>query len=44
LVVQKNLGADSLQRWLAAELPGEYSVRRESTAKAFRILRVTRAA
>jgi 16S rRNA (guanine1207-N2)-methyltransferase len=44
LVVQKNLGADSLQRWLAAELPGEFTVRRESTAKAFRILRVTRAA
>ncbi|AUI52200.1 class I SAM-dependent methyltransferase [Arthrobacter crystallopoietes] len=44
LVVQKNLGSDSLQRWLAAELPGEFSVRRESTAKAFRILRVTRAA
>lgn len=42
LVVQKNLGADSLQRWLAAELPANYDVGRASTAKSFRILRVTR--
>jgi 16S rRNA (guanine1207-N2)-methyltransferase len=42
LVVQKNLGADSLQRWLAAELPAGYDVGRASTAKSFRILRVTR--
>lgn len=47
LVVQKNLGSDSLQRWLAAEL-GErfpeagFTVVRDSTNKAFRILRVTR--
>ncbi len=49
LVVQKNLGSDSLQRWLAAELAGQfpeggYTVSRDSTHKAFRILRVTRAA
>ncbi|MGF9663448.1 methyltransferase [Arthrobacter crystallopoietes] len=44
LVVQKNLGSDSLQRWLAAELPAEFRVSRESTAKAFRILRIRRAA
>lgn len=44
LVVQKNLGADSLQRWLAAELPAEYDVERAATAKSFRILRVRRAA
>ena len=42
LVVQKNLGADSLQRWLAAELPSDYDVDRAATAKSFRILRVTR--
>ncbi|MFP5313989.1 MAG: class I SAM-dependent methyltransferase [Actinomycetes bacterium] len=42
LVVQKNLGADSLQRWLAGELPANYDVGRASTAKSFRILRVAR--
>lgn len=44
LVVQKNLGSDSLQRWLAAELPAGFRVSRESTAKAFRILRIRRTA
>jgi len=43
LVVQKNLGADSLQRWLAAELDSGFAVTRESTAKSFRILRVRKA-
>ncbi|MFQ4148441.1 methyltransferase [Arthrobacter sp. LAPM80] len=47
LVVQKNLGADSLQRWLTAELNEQFpeagfTVVRDSTNKAFRILRVTR--
>lgn len=42
LVVQKNLGADSLQRWLADELREGYDVGRAATAKSFRILRVTR--
>ncbi|GAB3549297.1 methyltransferase [Arthrobacter tumbae] len=42
LVVQKNLGADSLQRWLAAELPPDYDVGRTTTAKSFRILRIAR--
>jgi hypothetical protein len=42
--VQKNLGSDSLQRWLAAELPAGFTVGRHSTAKTFRILRVDRAA
>lgn len=47
LVVQKNLGSDSLQRWLAAELTERFpeagfKVSRDSTNKAFRILRVTR--
>lgn len=40
LVVQKNLGADSLHRWLEAELPTEFSTIRVDTAKQFRVLRV----
>ena len=43
LVVQKNLGADSLQRWLAEELPEGFRVRRAETSKSFRILEVHRA-
>lgn len=47
LVVQKNLGSDSLQRWLTAELTGRFpevgfKVSRDSTAKAFRVLKVAR--
>ena len=44
LVVQKNLGADSLQRWLADHLeavePGAFTVARHTTAKGFRLLSV----
>lgn len=40
LVVQKNLGADSLHRWLEAELPSDFSTIRVDTAKSFRVLRV----
>lgn len=40
LVVQRNLGADSLQRWLAEELDGTATVTRAATAKGFRVLRV----
>ena len=40
LVVQKNLGADSLHRWLEAELPKEFSTIRVETSKSFRVLRV----
>lgn len=43
LVVQKNLGADSLHRWLDEELPG-MACRRLASAKGFRVLEVTRAA
>jgi len=47
LVVQKNLGSDSLQRWLDAELagrfPGQFSVARQASARTFRVLSVTRA-
>lgn len=40
LVVQKNLGADSLHRWLEAELPKEFNTIRIETSKSFRVLRV----
>lgn len=40
LVVQKNLGADSLHRWLEAELPSNFSTIRLDSAKSFRVLRV----
>jgi len=44
LVVQKNLGSDSLQRWLATELevsePGAFKVGRQATARGFRLLSV----
>ncbi|OIH83150.1 16S rRNA methyltransferase [Arthrobacter sp. UCD-GKA] len=42
LVVQKNLGADSLQKWLGTVLPEGWSIDRVSTDKAFRILKVVR--
>jgi hypothetical protein len=40
LVIQKNLGADSLHRWLESKLPSGFSTIRVETAKAFRVLRV----
>jgi 16S rRNA G1207 methylase RsmC len=43
LVVQKNLGADSLQRWLAETLGDDADVERATTSKGFRLLTVTRA-
>ncbi|MGR2753840.1 class I SAM-dependent methyltransferase [Agromyces arachidis] len=42
LVVQKNLGADSLQRWLAEEFGDGWTVARAATSKGFRVLTVTR--
>ncbi|MDO4252860.1 MAG: methyltransferase [Rothia sp. (in: high G+C Gram-positive bacteria)] len=43
LVVQKNLGADSLQAWLADRLekdyPGRFAVSRYGSSKGFRLLR-----
>ncbi|MBG6083768.1 class I SAM-dependent methyltransferase [Zhihengliuella flava] len=44
LVVQKNLGADSLLPWLARELGAGYSCTRDSSAKGFRVLRIVREA
>jgi 16S rRNA (guanine1207-N2)-methyltransferase len=43
LVVQKNLGSDSLQRWLTEQLdPQTFSVSRLTSDKGFRILEVRR--
>lgn len=42
LVVQRNLGSDSLQRWLAATFDDGYSVTRAATGRGFRVLRVRR--
>lgn len=42
LVVQRNLGSDSLQRWLQAELPRDFAVLRAATNKGYRVLRCRR--
>lgn len=42
LVVQRNLGADSLHTWLAGRWPGELDVVRVAGAKGFRVLAATR--
>ena len=42
LVVSRNLGSDSLQRWMATTFHRGYSVHRSATAKGFRVLRVRR--
>lgn len=44
LVVQKNLGSDSLQAWLARELGAGFEVERFARQKEFRVLRVAREA
>ncbi len=44
LVVSKDLGGDSLQRWLRESLDAGFHVSRASTDKGFRVLRVHRAA
>jgi 16S rRNA G1207 methylase RsmC len=41
LVVQRNLGADSLHAWLAGALEGTATVERAGSAKGYRVLRVT---
>lgn len=41
LVVQKNLGSDSLQKWLTAEFK-EFETSRIDTAKSFRVLKVAK--
>jgi 16S rRNA (guanine1207-N2)-methyltransferase len=40
LVVQRNLGSDSLHRWLQGALPADFAVMRAATHKGYRVLRV----
>jgi 16S rRNA G1207 methylase RsmC len=40
LVVQRNLGSDSLHRWLQGALPEDFVVLRAATHKGYRVLRV----
>jgi 16S rRNA G1207 methylase RsmC len=42
LVVQRNLGSDSLHRWLEGSLDEGFSVSRAATSKGYRVLRVRR--
>jgi len=42
LVVARNLGSDSLQRWLQSELPREFAILRAATNKGYRVLRCRR--
>jgi 16S rRNA G1207 methylase RsmC len=42
LVVAKDLGADSLLKWLQTELPENFDAQRIDSEKGFRILRITR--
>lgn len=42
LVVSRNLGSDSLQRWMTTTFTPGYSIHRSATAKGFRVLRVRR--
>ncbi|WP_460776454.1 class I SAM-dependent methyltransferase [Microbacterium sp. GXF7504] len=42
LVVARNLGADSLQRWITASFPTGYSAHRAATARGYRVLKVRR--
>ncbi|KQO63093.1 class I SAM-dependent methyltransferase [Curtobacterium sp. Leaf261] len=44
LVVSKNLGGDSLQRWLADTLGDDFAVARTTTDKGYRVIRVHRTA
>lgn len=40
MVVQRNLGSDSLQRWMAATFTPGFSVHRAATGKGYRVLKV----
>lgn len=39
-VVQRNLGSDSLQRWLSATFPQGFHVQRAATGRGYRVLKV----
>jgi len=41
-VVQKNLGSDSLHKWLTQEFSPEFESTRIDSSKTFRVLKVTR--
>lgn len=40
LVVQRNLGSDSLQRWIAASFDRGFTVHRAATGRGYRVLKV----
>ena len=40
LVVQKNLGSDSLQKWLTEELASDFEVSRYTSIKTYRVLKI----
>jgi 16S rRNA G1207 methylase RsmC len=40
LVVQKNLGSDSLQKWLTEELATSFEVSRYTSIKTYRVLKI----
>jgi 16S rRNA G1207 methylase RsmC len=40
LVVQKNLGSDSLQKWLTEELAAGFEVSRHTSIKTYRVLKI----
>lgn len=42
LVVQRNLGSDSLHRWMQATFPEEFSFVRAATNKGYRVIRAKR--
>ena len=42
LVVQRNLGSDSLQRWMQGEFPDDFAFLRAATSKGYRVLRCRR--
>jgi 16S rRNA G1207 methylase RsmC len=42
LVVQRNLGSDSLHRWLQGEFPQDFAFLRAATNKGYRVLRCRR--
>lgn len=44
LVVQRNLGSDSLQRWLEATYPEDFTFTRAATNKGYRVLRARKRA
>jgi 16S rRNA G1207 methylase RsmC len=44
LVVARNLGSDSLHRWLQATLPSDFTFGRAATSKGYRVLRARRRA